>query len=308
MKYSSSKYKKYPSEIHSVDTKTNVKLYRENRENNYRVFYIFIPNKFLTEQESRGNNLASKILNHWVSTALNVLFVENPLTTKDYLILKTKPLFLLAHALYDERVVADLNKLYQPIFDMLAESGYKDAYTGGKTSSRYSRLKKKSYYVPEGEHELLKECGNGINIYIEKGETGELFMSIAIDEKITKIPYSDFKKFKDEITAIGLDYSNFIYRPEKQYFISKSLEKYSTYTSVKVFKNKIDYTVNQICEISEKYYPITGKQPAGKEDERQNILEQIEATKITMQYTTNETEKENLQEYLDALELTLNYI
>lgn len=204
-------------------------------------------------------------------------------------------------------------KGFMPMFEYLKNAGYQSAFTG-RGGGKYSRFKKKGFYQPKGEHIEVMFCDNGLTFYAEKSVADKIGFSVAISDDIEKIEYSKFKEFKTRMMGTPFEYMGkifedtlyFMYTPAKQYFYLQTNIDFSDYaqneTAIKSF-------AETICDISKEFYPVkTGILPPATQ--KQAVEEQIEATKLSLQYSKYMSEEEvnNLKEYLSTLELTLKYI
>lgn len=201
---------------------------------------------------------------------------------------------------------------FMGMFEYLKNAGYVGTYS--KASYKGSRFKKKGFYEPKGDYKLVMSCDNGLLFYAEKGAANKIGFSVAISQDIEKIDYSRFKDFKVRMMGIPFSYFGkiaeetyyFMYTPAEQYFYLQTSIDYNDYDD---YRTKIEMFAQDVCDLSKEYYP-TKSTPAAVGNEKEAIQEQIEATKLALQYSQGMTEEEvsNLNEYLNSLELTLKYI
>jgi hypothetical protein len=202
---------------------------------------------------------------------------------------------------------------FMPMFEYLKNAGYQSAYTG-RGGGKYSRFKKKGFYQPKGEHIEVMSCDNGLTFYAEKSIADKIGFSVAISDDIEKIEYRKFKEFKTRMMGTPFEYMGkifmdtlyFMYTPAEQYFYLQTNIDYNDYASN---EKEIKFFAEKICDLSKEFYPVKAA-AAPVTNQRQAIEEQIEATKLSLQYSQYMSEEEvaNLNEYLGTLELTLKYI
>lgn len=294
------------------DPVTNLVLYKKAATLNVE-YYVFLQKSILDDIYKKGIPVYSELQSY---TRNNQII--DPSKT-DFKINKqgvnqTRTL-LIPFVNLEKRTGSDEVALeaFMPMFEYLKNAGYQSDYTG-RGGSKYSRFKKKGFYEPKGDHIEVMSCDNGLTFYAEKGAADKIGFSVAISDDIEKIEYSKFRDFKTKMMGtpfkhmgkIFEDTLYFMYTPAEQYFYLQTNIDYNDYaqneTAIKSF-------AEIICDLSKEFYPVKAA-AASATNLKQTVEEQIEATKLSLQYSQYMSEEEvaNLNEYLGNLELTLKYI
>lgn len=312
------------AEVIFTDPKTLVKVSRnENTLENSVEYVVFLQKAVLDKIEKKGIPIYSRlqVINKTFQVPIGYSKVKSGINESKSLliffikVMRTDELF----TVQDTKMVTT----FYPLFDYLQDAGYVADFSKVSMISggRKSRFTKKLFYQPSRKHQHIMSCENGIEIFIEENSANRLQIIAAITADIEKISYAKFKEFKDSMQTHPFKYISDTFISERDYFKYIPSEQYFVLTTTNIayenypkYEQAIKMFAEEICDIAKRYYPVKAKaEPvaaAPSSNPKEAIEEQIEATKLALQYSQGmkPEEIESLNEYLSSLELTLKYI